>query len=131
MLPSQTFSGMFPQFFKRIYSQSFLFLCHHVSRKSGLNRNLSNLEFSNVGGAYIGFNSSGALSSSETPTGCPNKNSKYKRKIEFARGGGGGEERTMGRGERAFLFSFPFPSCPGLLPFSFIPGFLRHKEADQ
>lgn len=40
MLPSQTFSGMFPQFFKRIHSQSFCFLCHHVSRKSGLNRNL-------------------------------------------------------------------------------------------
>ena len=119
ILPSQTFSVMFPQFFKRIHSQSFLFLCHHVSRKSGLNRNLSNLEFSNVG-AYIGFNSSGALSSSEIPTGCPNKNSKYKRKIECARGWGGEDDWEEGKGP---LFSlFPSHRAPGCFPFlSFQP----------
>lgn len=115
ILPSQTFSGMFPQFFKRIHSQSFLFLCHHVSRKSGLNRNLSNLQFSNVG-AYIGFNSSGALSSSETPTGCPNKNSKYKRKIEFARGGGGRRGRWE-EGKGPFFSLFPSHRAPGCFPF--------------
>ena len=125
ILPSQTFSVMFPQFFKRIHSQSFLFLCHHVSRKCGLNRNLSNLEFSNVG-AYIGFNSSGALSSSETPTGCPNKNSKYKRKIEFARG-----ERTMGRGGLSFLFSLPIvPRAASLFFHSRFPTTQRGRSAE-
>ena len=131
ILPSQTFSVMFPQFFKRIHSQSFLFLCHHVSRKSGLNRNLSNLEFSNVG-AYIGFNSSGALSSSETPTGCPNKNSKYKRKIEFARGGGGGGEDDGKRGKGlSFLFSLPIvPRAASLFFHSRFPTTQRGRSAE-
>ena len=61
-----------------------------------------------------------ALSSSEIPTGCPNKNSKYKRKIECARGWGGEDDWEEGKGP---LFSlFPSHRAPGCFPFlSFQP----------
>ena len=127
IFPSQTFSGMFPQFFKRIHSQSFCFLCHHVSRKSGLNRNL--ILNSPMSVPILDLTPLGPSPPQRFPLGVPIKIANINEKLNSR--GGGGEERTMGRGERAFLLSFPFPSCPGMLPFSFIPGFLRHKEADQ
>lgn len=57
-----------------------------------------------------------ALSSSEIPTGCPNKNSKYKRKIEFARGWGERRGRWV-EGKGPFFSLFPSHRAPGCFPF--------------
>ena len=66
------------------------------------------------------------------PLGVPIKNSKYKRKIECARGGGGEGGRTMGRGERACLLSFPFPSCSGRFLFlSFQPPYDTKRQISR
>ena len=106
MLPSQTFSGMFPQFFKRIHSQSFCFLCHHVSRKSGLNRNL--ILNSPMSVPILDLTPLGPSPPQRFPLGVPIKIANINEKLN-ARGGGGG---------LSFFFFF-------------IPASLRHKEADQ
>ena len=110
------FSGMFPQFFKRINSQSFRFLSHHVSRKSGLNRNL--ILNSPMSVPILELTPLGLSLPQRLPLGVPIKIANINEKLN-ARGGAG---ETMGRGERASLLSFPFPSCSGRFLFlSFQP----------
>ena len=87
MLPSQTFSGMFPQFFKRIHSQSFRFLCHHVSRKSGLNRNL--ILNSPMSVPILDLTPLGPSPPQRFPLVVPIKIANINEKLN-ARGGGGG-----------------------------------------
>lgn len=87
MLPSQTFSGMFPQFFKRIHSQSFCFLCHHVSRKSGLNRNL--ILNSPMSVPILDLTPLGPSPPQRFPLGVSIKIANINEKLN-ARGGGGG-----------------------------------------
>ena len=100
MLPSQTFSGMFPQFFKRIHSQSFCFLCHHVSRKSGLNRNL--ILNSPMSVPILDLTPLGPSPPQRFPLGVPIKIANINEKLN-ARGGGGG---------LSFFFFFFHSSLP-------------------
>ena len=119
------FSGMFPQFFKRINSQSFRFLSHHVSRKSGLNRNL--ILNSPMSVPILELTPLGLSLPQRLPLGVPIKIANINEKLN-ARGVGGGDDGKRGKGLSS-LFSLPF--VLRALPFSFIPASLRHKEADQ
>ena len=126
--------GMFPQFFKRINSQSFRFLSHHVSRKSGLNRNL--ILNSPMSVPILDLTPLGPSPPQRLPLGVPIKNSTYKRKIECARAGAGGGGREGGRWEegKGPLFSlFPSLRAAGASFFfhSSLPATQRGRSAEE
>ena len=128
MLPSQTFSGMFPQFFKRIHSQSFCFLCHHVSRKSGLNRNL--ILNSPMSVPILDLTPLGPSPPQRLPLGVPIKIANINAKLNSRGGGGGEDDGKRGKG-LSFLFSLPIvPRAASLFFHSRFPTTQRGRSAE-
>ena len=122
------FSGMFPQFFKRINSQSFRFLSHHVSRKSGLNRNL--ILNSPMSVPILELTPLGLSLPQRLPLGVPIKIANINEKLN-ARGVGGGGRWEEGKGP---LFSlFPSLRAPGASFFfhSSLPATQRGRSAEE
>ena len=121
ILPSQTFSGMFPQFFKQIHSQSFRFLSHHVSRKSGLKRNL--ILNSPMSVPILDLTPLGLSPPQRLPLGVPIKIANINEKLNARAGGRGGEEDDGKRGKGlSSLFSLPIvPRAASLFFHSSLP----------